>query len=66
MLALAGARADLGRVATHCQANAAADPIFCGMGRAPSASAGLGVDVTDRRVRAVVAMSPVGLTLTAD
>ena len=66
VLALAGARADLARIGAHCQANAAADPIFCGMGRARLASAGLGLDVADRRVRALVAMSPVGVTLTAD
>ncbi len=66
VLALAGARADLGRIATHCQANAAADPIFCGVAKLPSAAAGQGADVTDHRVRAVVAMSPVGVPLTAD
>jgi predicted dienelactone hydrolase len=71
VLALAGGQPDLLRIARHCDADRAADPIFCGTGRigqptaqaaaTPSASTPL----TDRRVRAVVALAPVGVVFTA-
>jgi predicted dienelactone hydrolase len=69
VLALAGARPDLSRMRTHCQAEAAEDPIFCGMGRPgvaapPSPAAAL--LLKDERVRAIVAMAPAGVLLTAD
>ncbi len=69
VLALAGARADLARLRQHCQTEAAEDPIFCSLGRAaaemPSAPAAA-TSVRDERVRAVVAMSPAAVMLTAE
>ena len=69
VLALAGARPDLSRVRKHCQAEAAEDPIFCGVGRTdvamppvPAAAPSL----KDERVRAIVAMAPAGVPLTAE
>ena len=73
VLALAGGQADLSRMATHCQAHRADDPIFCGtrtMPAAASAPAPATTEVapqslTDTRVRAVVAMAPLGVMFTA-
>jgi predicted dienelactone hydrolase len=79
VLALAGGQPDLALMAAHCDAQAASDPIFCSMGRAtgdgsdrPSAtvtqdasSTDKSATLTDQRVRAVVAMAPVGAVLTA-
>ena len=68
VLALAGARADLSRITEHCRVEASADPIFCGIGRSrvamppPAATPSL----KDERVRAIVAMAPVGVPLTAE
>ncbi len=69
VLALAGAVPDLSRIRKHCQAEAAADPIFCSMGRPegtmmplPAATSSL----KDERVRAVVATAPAGVVLTAE
>jgi len=69
VLALAGARPDLARLRTHCQTEASADPIFCSLGRSadalPPSPAGT-PSRKDERVRAVVAMAPAGVMLTAD
>lgn len=78
VLALAGAQADLSRIATHCASERAADPIFCGVGRsdapapaAPSAAtavvptASLLPSLRDPRVRAVVSLAPAGVPFTA-
>jgi len=72
VLALAGGEPDLTRIARHCASESADDPVFCGMGRpvpaaGPSETAlaptsGLG----DSRVRAVVALAPVGVVFTAN
>ena len=72
VLALVGAKPDLSRMKKHCLTEASADPIFCGMGRsgevtpplapAPDATPSL----KDDRVRAVVAMAPAGVLLTAE
>ena len=69
VLALAGARPDLSRMRKHCLAEASEDPIFCSMGRSgvatpplPAATASL----RDERVRAIVAMAPAGVLLTAE
>lgn len=69
VLALAGARPDVSRIRRHCEAEAAEDPIFCSLGRteqaspiAPAASPSL----RDERVRAVVALAPTGVPLTAE
>jgi predicted dienelactone hydrolase len=81
VLALAGARPDLARLRRHCSADAAGaadasgaaegaeDPIFCGLGRSglttlPSPAAM--PSRQDGRVRAVVALAPAGVLLTAE
>jgi predicted dienelactone hydrolase len=69
VLALAGARPDLARLRKHCLDEAFDDPIFCGMGRSgdmapPSAAAT--PSLKDERIRAVVAMAPAGVLLTAE
>jgi predicted dienelactone hydrolase len=69
VLALAGARPDLSRMRAHCLAEAAQDPIFCGMGRSGGAMPPLPAATPsrqDERVRAVVAMAPAGVLLTAE
>ena len=69
VLALAGARPDLSRMRTHCSAGASEDPIFCGMGRpgvAAPASPTATLSLKDERVRAIVAMSPAAVLLTAE
>jgi predicted dienelactone hydrolase len=69
VLALAGGEPDLARIGQHCRAEAAADPIFCGMGRSRAASSpppAVASPLRDPRVRAVVAMAPVGVPLTAE
>jgi predicted dienelactone hydrolase len=68
VLALAGGQADMARVTAHCKAERDADPIFCGMTGAgtptPSASTAA-PSATDPRVRAVVALAPLGAPFTA-
>jgi predicted dienelactone hydrolase len=75
VLALAGAMPDLSRMRKHCQADASEDPIFCGMGRSGAAMPPLpplplppvaASSLKDERIRAVVAMSPTGVLLTAE
>jgi predicted dienelactone hydrolase len=69
VLALAGARPDLSRMRTHCQAEASEDPIFCSLGRSGEAAPLLPAAtpaLKDARVRAIVAMAPTGVLLTAD
>ena len=69
VLALAGARPDLSRVRKHCQVEAPEDPIFCGMGRSDAAMAtspAATSSLKDERVRAIVAMAPAGVLLTAE
>ncbi|MFZ2652220.1 MAG: alpha/beta fold hydrolase [Burkholderiaceae bacterium] len=71
VLALAGGQPDLSRIAKHCEVDRVHDPIFCRTGRsdrplAPVASAlPLTAQLTDDRVRAVVALAPVGVVFTA-
>jgi predicted dienelactone hydrolase len=76
VLALAGGRPDMARLAQHCSTERQADPIFCGVRRAmPLAAAAPAVgqagdpaalpSPADPRVRAVVAMAPVGVPLAA-
>ena len=68
VLALAGAKPDLSRMRKHCQAEASEDPIFCSLGRSgdapppPAATTSL----KDERVRAIVALAPTGVLLTAE
>jgi predicted dienelactone hydrolase len=69
VLALAGAMPDLSRMRKHCQAEASEDPIFCGMGRAgeaPPPSPAATPSLRDERVRAIVALAPAGVLLTAE
>jgi predicted dienelactone hydrolase len=69
VLALAGARPDLSRIRKHCLTEAAEDPIFCSVARSGAATppppAGAPA-LKDERVRAVVAMAPTGVPLTAE
>ena len=80
VLALAGGEPDVARVFAHCSnaANRAADPIFCSMGRAREAQTSVAgspanastkfgpqtPSLLDTRVRAVVAMAPLGVVFT--
>ena len=69
VLALAGARPDLSRMRQHCHAEASEDPIFCGIGRSGTAmppSPAAALSLKDERVRAVVALAPTGVLLTAE
>lgn len=67
VVALAGGQVDLSRIADHCRTNRADDPILCGMVRtdqAPSPQL-IPPPAADKRVRAVVAMAPLGVMLTS-
>lgn len=60
VLALIGGRADTRLLARHCTRNREADPAFCAYGRSGTAAGGPLPDLSDRRVRAVAAVAPVG------
>lgn len=68
VVALAGGKSDLSRIGAHCAREAAQDPIFCSMGgKAPPAQASPPLEkVADARVRAIVAMAPVGVMFTPE
>jgi predicted dienelactone hydrolase len=69
VLALAGARPDLSRMRKHCQVEGSEDPIFCSMGRTGETAPPLpaaALSLKDERVRAIVAMAPAGVLLTAE
>ena len=76
VLALAGGEPEVARIAAHCGSRRADDPIFCSMGGAvppaaqTSSAAPIGVtpnpSLRDARVRAVIAMAPVGVVFSAD
>lgn len=69
VLALAGARPDLSRMRKHCLAEASEDPIFCSLGRSGDTTPPLRAEtpsLKDERVRAIVAMAPTGVLLTAE
>jgi predicted dienelactone hydrolase len=69
VLALAGAKPDSSRMRKHCLTEASEDPIFCGMGRPGGAAPPLPAatpSLKDERVRAIVAMAPAGVPLTAE
>ncbi len=68
VLALAGARPETARIATHCRDYNADDPIFCGLGDAARSATGptptlstTTPSLTDARIRAAVALAPVGV-----
>lgn len=65
VLALAGGRPDVTRIARHCTERRAEDPIFCGTGRAGDIPASLPASpsLRDARVRAAIALAPVGVVL---
>jgi len=70
VLALAGGEPDPSRIASHCYAEAQEDLIFCGMGtreRAPGTAVPSQPHprLADARVRAVVALAPLGVVFTA-
>lgn len=66
-IALAGGQSDLSRIGAHCKKDRADDPLFCSMGSTGQPSQGLLTlaPTTDRRIRAVVAMAPMGVVFTA-
>ena len=72
VLALAGGQPDLSRIIAHCDSERADDPIFCSMGRSRPAPGSAPTpmpeipSLTDSRVRAVVALAPMGIVFTAD
>jgi predicted dienelactone hydrolase len=70
VLALAGGRFDRGRLAAHCDAHRLDDPIFCTKPKAnsspiPASATTDGSPRSDPRVRAVVALAPVGAVFDA-
>lgn len=66
VVALAGGRVDLSRFGAHCAKDAAEDPISCGMVRGNSQMQAPSVlePAADPRIRAIVAMAPVGVMFT--
>ena len=60
VLALIGGRADPRLLVRHCTRNRDKDPEFCAYGRQDGPVGGRLPDLRDRRVRAVVAVAPVG------
>jgi len=71
VLALAGGRVEIGRLAAHCNSHRADDPIFCRKSdpnAPPIAASANTTDATplrDLRVRAVVALAPLGVVFDA-
>jgi predicted dienelactone hydrolase len=74
VLALAGGQPDMPRISAHCQAHSGDDPIFCGVvqtGRPTTSTATTTTTpsippLQDARVRAVVALSPLGVVFSAE
>ena len=72
VLALGGGEPDPARIASHCRDEARDDPIFCalsGRARVPataasSTPAGAAATLADPRVRAIVALAPLGVVFT--
>lgn len=64
VIALAGGQPVPQRIATHCREHGAEDPVFCGLPHGTSAAApqpAAEAPLADARVRAVAALSPVGV-----
>jgi predicted dienelactone hydrolase len=68
VLALAGGVPDLALSARHCREEGKDDPLFCRTGSTepPAVPTQAGPPLKDERVRAVVAMAPVGVLFTAE
>ena len=70
VLALAGGEPDLARLQRHCAQERADDPLFCNTGDSsrmvPAASPSPTAGPADPRVRAVVALAPVGAVFSAE
>lgn len=70
VLALAGAQPDPSRIGKHCESHRADDPIFCSLGRPLSPDAAPAPQpvpvLQDARIRAVVALAPVGVVFSAE
>jgi predicted dienelactone hydrolase len=72
VLALAGGAPDRSRMASHCGAEGAQDPILCELGMrarragAPAPAPQPVTSLADPRVRAVVALSPLGVVFTPE
>jgi predicted dienelactone hydrolase len=68
VLALAGGVPDLAQSNRHCREEGKEDPLFCrtGSSERPAVPAQSGPPLKDARVRAVVAMAPVGVLFTAE
>ncbi|MBV8848210.1 MAG: dienelactone hydrolase [Methylobacteriaceae bacterium] len=64
VIALAGGQVDLSRIVSHCERECADDPIFCNIKRPQQALPEI-PPLIDARVRAVVAMAPLGVAFTA-
>ena len=60
VLALIGGRADMTVLLQHCTEFRDRDPVFCSYGRQDENIGGTLPDLADRRVRAAVAVAPVG------
>ena len=60
VLALIGGRADMTVLLQHCTEFRDRDPVFCSYGRQDEHIGGRLPDLSDRRVRAAVAVAPVG------
>jgi predicted dienelactone hydrolase len=75
VLALAGGQPDMSRISAHCQAHSGEDPIFCGVVQSGQPTTGTATTtpttraippLTDARVRAVVALSPLGVVFSPE
>jgi predicted dienelactone hydrolase len=69
VLALAGAQPELSRSPAHCRTHRLDDPIFCGIASREGTSAAMPTIVAplgDARVRAIVALSPLGVVFPAE
>ncbi len=75
VLALAGGQPDMSRISAHCQAHSGEDPIFCGVAQTGQSTTNTVTTTTtaqpipplqDTRVRAVVALSPLGAVFSAE
>lgn len=74
VLALAGGQPEMSRISAHCQAHSSEDPIFCGVVQAGQSTTSTVTTttiqpippLTDTRVRAVVALSPLGVVFSPE